>query len=74
MKYAIISVVNGNWKIDVETENLQQARVNYHDRCKTLWNAPDVVTAYVYLVDPTLNKIYSEAVYHNTEPEENTEE
>lgn len=72
MQYAIISVINGNWKIEVETNDLQQAKVNFHDKCKILWNASDVTLARVWIVDQSLGLIDSEEITHAeevTEPE-----
>ena len=72
MQYAIITMINGNWKIEVETNNLQQAKVNFHDKCKILWNASDVTLARVWIVDQSLNLIDSEEITNTaevTEPE-----
>lgn len=72
MQYAIISVINGNWNIEVETNDLQQAKVNFHDKCKILWNASDVSLARVWIVDQSLGVIDSEEITHAaevTEPE-----
>ena len=56
MRFAIIQVVNGNFSIVSEHgDNLQAARVAFHERCKILWNAPDVERAVVELVDSDLN-------------------
>jgi hypothetical protein len=72
MQYAIISMINGNWKIEVETNDLQQAKVNFHDKCKILWNASDVTLARVWIVDQSLGLIDYEEITHAakvTEPE-----
>ena len=72
MQYAIITMINGNWKIEVETNDLQQAKVNFHDKCKILWNASDVTLARVWIVDQSLNLIDSEEITNTaevTEPE-----
>ena len=34
---------------------LSAAKVQYHDRCKILWNAPDVLDAHVAVMDENLN-------------------
>ena len=70
MQYAIISCINGNWKIEVESNNLQQVRINFHQKCATLWNAPDVTLARVWIVDQSLGVIDSEEITHSVEPEE----
>ena len=70
MQYAIISVINGNWKIEVETNNLQQAKVNFHQKCATLWNASDVSLARVWIVDQSLGQIESEEIFHTTDASE----
>ena len=70
MQYAIISVINGNWKIEQETNNLQNAKVNFHQKCATLWNASDVTLARVWIVDQSLGQIESEEIYHETASEE----
>lgn len=67
MKYAIIKVINGNYFIHAEgITNLQNAKVTYHGLCQTLWNADDVVTAYVMIVDEQLDCVegYKEYIHH----------
>lgn len=72
MKYAIIKCINGAFSIHAEgfTE-LENAKVNYFGLCQTLWNAEDVLTAKVMLVDEQLNCVegYSEFVYHEAQEE-----
>ena len=70
MQYALITMINGNWKIEVETNNLQQAKVNFHNKCATLWNASDVTLARVWVVDQSLGIIESEEIQHSAEPTE----
>jgi len=52
MKLAIIKCVNGNFSVVAEgiTDD-QAARVNFHNQCSILWNAPDVITGEVAIVD-----------------------
>ena len=58
MKYALIQCVNGNFSIVSEHgENLKAARVAFHDRCKILWNASDVITATVAIIDSNLTYV-----------------
>lgn len=55
MKYALVQVSNGNISIVSEHGTDKQAAfVAFHDRCKILWNAPDVVTAVVAVLDENL--------------------
>ena len=50
MKYAIIKVINGNFFIHAEGfTDIASAKMNFHGLCQTLWNAPDVISAYVMI-------------------------
>lgn len=73
MKYAIIKCINGNFFVHAEgfTE-LNRALVNYHGLCQTLWNAPDVLSAYVAIVDEQLDVVegYKEFIHHDPAPAE----
>ena len=67
MKYAIIEVSNGNYFVKEEgITNLDSAKVKWHDRCKILWNAPDVMTACVIIADENLDAVqgYREFISH----------
>lgn len=67
MTYAVIKVVNGSFIIDAEGyTSVEAAKVQYHGLCQTLWNAPDVVTAYVAIVDTQLDIVenYKEYIHH----------
>lgn len=67
MTYAVIKVVNGSFVVDAEGyTTVEAAKVNYHGLCQTLWNAPDVVTAYVAIVDTQLDIVenYKEYIHH----------
>lgn len=69
MKYAIIKVVNGNYSIYAEgITDIGTAKVQFHGLCQTMWNAPDVVTAYVEIVDEQLDVVegYKEFIHHET--------
>lgn len=73
MKYAIIKCVNGNFSIHAEgITAIENAKTQFHGLCQTLWNAPDVLSAHVAIVNEQLNVAegYTEAIYHNTQPEE----
>ena len=70
MKYAIIECVNGNYFIRAEgITTLESAKTQYHDRCKILWSAQDVITACVMIVNETLDQIesYKELIHHEAE-------
>lgn len=73
MKYAIITCVNGNYKIEAEgITNLANAKTSFHGLCQSLWNAPDVLSAYVMIADENLDKVegYGEYIWHTApEPE-----
>lgn len=72
MKYAIIKVINGNYSVHAEgITDLASAKVQFHGLCQTLWNAPDVVTAYVMLADEQLDAVdgYKEFIHHEPQSE-----
>ena len=71
MKYAIIKCSNGAFVIESEWSDLTKAKVQFHGVCQTLWNASDVVTAKVMIVDEQLNCVedYREYIHHDPEPE-----
>jgi hypothetical protein len=72
MKYAIIKVVNGNYAIHAEGINdLNSAKTSFHTLCATLWNAPDVLTACVKIVDENLDAAggYREFISHEAPAE-----
>lgn len=67
MKYAVISTINGVFKIEAEYDNnLQGAIVFFHQKCAMLWNASDVLTAKVEVVDESLAVVdgHSEVIIH----------
>ena len=71
MKYAIIEVSNGSYFVRAEgITNKNSAKVQYHGRCQALWNAPDVITAEVMIVDENLDCVegYKEHI-NKVEPE-----
>lgn len=68
MKYAIIKVINGAYSVHAEGyTDINAAKVAYHGVCQTLWNAQDVVTAMVMIVDENLDCVerYKEYIQHN---------
>ena len=71
MKYAIIKVINGNYFIHAEgITNLTQAKTVFHGLCQTLWNAADVLSAYVMIADEQLDAVegYKEYIHHEAQP------
>ena len=69
MKYAVLKVVNGGFSIDSEWSVLPQTITRYHAVCQTLWNAEDVATARVEIIDENLTMVpnYKEYIAHDTE-------
>jgi hypothetical protein len=68
MKYAIITCINGTYQVQAEgITDLAMAKVNFHGLCQTLWNAPDVLDAYVEIVNEQLDVVdgYKEYIHHN---------
>ena len=80
MKYAIVKVINGNYSIHAEgITEVSAAKVTFHGLCQTLWNAPDVLSAEVMIVDENLDCVegYKEFITHpepQPEPEPTPEE
>ena len=68
MKLSIITVINGNFKVEAEYEQsqLQTAIVFFHNKCASLWNAEDVERATVQIVDENLDVVAgkSETIIH----------
>jgi len=83
MKYGIVKVINGNYFVHAEgITDLAVAKMQFHGLCQTLWNAPDVTSAYVMITDEQLDVVegYKEYIHHAPvapapapEPEEETE-
>ena len=72
MKYAVLKCINGNFSINTEHGDLDSAKVAYHGLCQTLWNAPDVLTGCVMIVDENLFLIdaYKDYITHNAPVDE----
>lgn len=69
MNYAIIKVINGNFFIHAEgITPIEAAKTQFHGLCQSLWNAPDVITAYVMISDEQLDTVegYKEFIHHDT--------
>jgi len=72
MKYAIIQVINGNFSVYAEGfTDIASAKMTFHGLCQTLWNAPDVISAYVMIADEQLDAAegYKEYIHHEPQPE-----
>lgn len=72
MKYAIIKVINGNYNVHAEgITALENAKTQFHGLCQTLWNAPDVLSAHVAIVNEQLDVVegYKEYIHHEPQPE-----
>lgn len=82
MKFAVLKNINGNFSVHAEGfTSLESAKVSFHGLCQTLWNASDVITAEVMIVDEQLDCVegYKEFIHHEVtvapeEPEEEPEE
>ncbi len=71
MTYAILKVSNGHYFIQEEAiTDLNSARKKFHTACATMWNASDVRTGQLRLVDEQLNCVegYNETIYHEQTP------
>lgn len=71
MKYAIIKCINGNYSVHAEgITDPANAKTIFHGLCQTLWNAPDVITAHVAIVDEQLDVVegYKEYIHHEPQP------
>ena len=77
MKYAIVKVINGNYFVHAEgITDVASAKTQFHGLCQTLWNAADVISAEVKILDENLDCVenYKEFITHPApEPEEPTE-
>ena len=70
MKYAIVKCINGNYSVHAEgITDINAAKTSFHQLCATLWNAPDVVTATVKIMDENLDNAegYRDFIYHEQE-------
>ena len=82
MVYSIVKCINGTYAIHAEGyTDISNAKTAFHGLCQTLWNAPDVITAEVAIMDENLNcaEGYREFIHHEPiptpepEPEKNEE-
>ena len=71
MKFALTQVSNGNFSVLSEHgDDKQAAIVAFHQRAAVLWNAPDVVTATVAVVDENQDVVDGKKEYISHEVEE----
>jgi hypothetical protein len=73
-KFAVIKCINGNFSIHAEGfTDLATAKVSFHGLCQMLWNADDVQTASVIIVN---ENFYEVTGYHEVieKPVVNAEE
>ena len=66
MKYAVVECINSNYVIKTEHGDKQSAIIKFHQECAGLWNASDVKTATVKILDENLDCVegYSEFIFH----------
>ena len=80
MVYSVVKCINSHYFIHAEgITDLNAAKTQFHGLCQTLWNAPDVQTAYVMIADEQLDAVegYKEYIHHDApapEPEPEVEE
>lgn len=81
MTYAIIKIINGNYFVHAEGfTDLTAAKIEFHGLCRTLWNASDVYTGCVAIVNENLEvasddlyiSSYKEYITHE-QPETNSD-
>lgn len=76
MKYAVVKVINGHYFVHAEGfSTMQAAKVSYHGLCQSLWNASDVLSAEVMIVDENLDCVegFKERIEHAPTPEPTSE-
>ena len=77
MGYAVVQCVNGTFSVVSEHgENLQAARVAFHNRCMILWSALDVKVGYVSILASDLTYVDGriEMITHVSESESEASE
>jgi hypothetical protein len=58
MKYALMTCINGNYKIESEHgTDLNAAQMAWHAKCRTLEGASDVITATCMVADENLGTV-----------------
>lgn len=74
-KFALVQCVNGNFSVASEHSDKKSGIIAFHQTAAALWNASDVVTARLNLVDENQYVVegrYTEWIDKN-EPEPNEE-
>lgn len=57
-KFAVIKCINGNFSIHAEGfTDLASAKTSFHGLCQNLWNADDVITASVIIVNENFYEV-----------------
>ena len=72
MNYAVLSCRNGTYHVDAEgITDIKQAIVTFHDICKTLWNAPDLLNGCVIITNEQFYAVegYRDVIDKNISPE-----
>lgn len=67
MKHAIITVINGDYKVEAEGyTSLDSAKVYFAGKWQALLNAPDVITGAIIIVNENLECVegYKEFISH----------
>ena len=74
--YSIVTCINGNFKIEAEGLNEQQAKVLFHQKCAAFWNASDVLLGQVSIMNQQLQVggNYTEQIIHTVETPETEEQ
>ena len=58
MKYALVTCINGNYKIESEHgEDLNAAQMAWHQKCRSLEGADDVVTSVCMVANEDLGTV-----------------
>ena len=60
--YALVTCINGNFKVDGEYQSINSATVGFHGKCQALWNAPDVESASVAIANKEMQIVKTEAI------------
>ena len=72
MVYSIIECVNGSFVVRAEgIKSVEAAKTQYHGRAQVLWNASDVLSAYIAIMDEQLDVVegMKEYIHHEPQPE-----
>lgn len=75
IRYYVMFVSNGNLQLNMEKQDvtewtdLDKAKAKFHSLCTTLWNAKDVITGCVVIMDNQFDIVegYKEFIQHPQE-------